>query len=108
MQAILHTRLVFGDTGIPQGGLSIMLGLLVGGGIALLFVGLQRVIDSRTGSGLDRINFAAVAPPVAEPRRGRRRQRQAPSPYDLSDKATGNRRRAKLTRDLARADLKIT
>jgi tight adherence protein B len=108
MQAVLQAGLVFGDSGLSQGGISLLLGLLVGGGIALLFVGLQRVIDGRTASGLDRINFAPVVPPVAEARRGRRRQRQAPNPYDLPDKAAGNRGRAKLTRDLARADLKIT
>src|SRR5262249_56061351 len=71
--------------------------------------GVQGEVDGGKGSsGLDRINFAPVVPPVAQARPGRRRQSQVPSTYNVEDKTSARSGRAKLARDLGRADLKIT
>src|SRR5262249_41208029 len=110
MQTILQAGLALGGTGGSQSGLSILLGLRVGGGVALLVVGLQRAIDSRTGSALDRVDLRQAAAPMIKPQKQRSPiwRRTPPSVYDFEDRANVRPRRARLARDLARADLKIT
>ncbi len=106
----MFTSLVLGDSGLGQTGLAIMLGLALGGGVALLFVGLQRVIDSQTNSMSSRleqyINFNVVAPAEAQGKRQRRKTRQTRYAFDKS--ATSRGYSANMARELARADLKIT
>lgn len=99
--------LVVGAVGVVSSGLAILLGALVGIGIALLFIGLQRVIDAQTtrlSSRLDQFIVAAPAAPSAKSRRPRRQRRRAGAYAD----GPSSRGYSKLARDLARADLKIT
>jgi tight adherence protein B len=100
---------VLADSGIGTG-VSILLGLAVGGGVALLFVGLQRAIDGHTTSMSRRLDeFVNYNPlPMAAPAKKGRRQRRVPS-YNPSEQGRGREGYSlKLARELARADLKIT
>lgn len=104
----MYVSAVLADAGLGTG-LAIILGLALGGGVALLFVGLQRAIDGRTNSMASRleqyINFNVVAP-QAPGKRQRRRPRQ---PQYAFDKSAPNRGwSANMARELARADLKLT
>src|SRR5215469_9890766 len=102
-----NLTLTVGAVGVLSSGLAILLGALVGTGIALLFVGLQRIIDAQTtrmSSRLDQFIVAAPATPNAKSRRPRRQRRRAAAYADGSSA----RNFSKLARDLARADLKIT
>lgn len=105
------TSLVLGDSGSGLTGLAIILGLALGGGVAMLFVGLQRTIDGQTNSMSSRleqyINFNVVAPPEAREKRQRRKQRKA-QPYAYDSSAPPRGYAATMARELARADLKIT
>lgn len=95
--------------------MAVLLGLLVGVGVALVFIGLQSVVDGspRTArTPLDRIVMPESLNAVeAKPRRriggraGGRRNRRAYVPADGAGGRTGN---VALARDLARADLKLT
>jgi tight adherence protein B len=94
--------------------MAVLLGLMLGGGIALLFVGFQRVIDGRTNTIGRRLDDFVI--PVAggamdsKARRGRRERRRRAAPvYVQADDAGASRSSsARWARDLARADLKIT
>jgi len=96
-------------------GLSILLGLVIGFGIALLFLGLQRAIDGHTNTVSRRLNEfvgyapGQTAPPAAKAPGGRRgrRPRQA-AVYTPADKNRRGGFAENLARELARADLKIT
>lgn len=106
----MYTSLVLADGGLGQTGLAIILGLALGGGVALLFVGMQRAVDGRTNSMASRleqyINFNVVAPAETRGKRQRRRPRQ---PQYAFDKSAPNRGwSANMARELARADLKLT
>ncbi|MGH2515849.1 MAG: hypothetical protein ACRDHP_09360, partial [Ktedonobacterales bacterium] len=89
--------------------MAILLGLLVGGGIALLFVGLQRVVDTQSnpvGRRLD--DFIVPVPGAAietNARRGRRarRRRAAPVYVQPDDANTSRSFTVTMARDLARA-----
>ena len=104
------------STGIAAG-----IGIVAAAGIWLVFVGLQRAIDNRTESVLDRINKYGVAVPAGYPgavpekkerrlfaslrgNRGNRRRVVADDAANTSDRGFT----ATLARDLARADLRIT
>ncbi len=102
-------ELVLAAAGFLSSGMALLLGVMAGGGIALLFTGLQRAIDNRTnnmGRRLDEI-IKPVGPGPAAERAGRRgRRRRVPA---AQTSATNSRSfTATLARDLARADLKIT
>jgi tight adherence protein B len=100
-------RLIVGSVGVLGSGLAILLGALVGTGIALLFVGLQRVIDAQTtrvSSRLDQFTFNVAAGPSVKARKPRRRRRVA----TYVDSGNARSFTITLARDLARADLKIT
>jgi len=94
--------------------MAILLGLLMGAGIALLFVGLQRIVDTRVNVVANRID--TILPSRASsaeraPRRGLglRNRRDRPRVYWQEDDASGSRSFTNgLARDLARADIKIT
>lgn len=94
--------------------MAILLGLMVGGGIALLFVGLQRVFDGQTNTIGRRLDDFVVPVPGAamdtKARRGRRERRRRAAPvYVQSDNAGGSETYSvRMARNLARADLKIT
>lgn len=94
--------------------MAVLLGLMVGGGIALLFVGLQRVVDTQSNPIARRMDEFIIPVPGAAPdiktRRGRRERRRRAAPvYVQSDDSAASRSfTVTLARDLARADLKIT
>lgn len=94
--------------------MAVLLGLMVGGGVALLFVGLQRVLDTQTNTIGRRLDDFVIPVPGAAPdvksRRGRRERRRRAAPVYVQPDDTGASRSfsARLARDLARADLKIT
>lgn len=104
------------DAGFGGTGLGLLLGILVGAGIAMLFIGLQRVVDGHSNnvvSRLDRLINVSDPAAAAGPSRGLgtlfggRRARR--SPYAAFDPTTTSRSfTVTLARDLARADLKIT
>src|SRR5579884_3892649 len=107
---IMQASLVLADAGVGQSGLAIILGLVVGAGIAMLFIGLQRVIDGQTTSMARRlddfVNFNVAAPPEQQARRQRRRSR---NPQYAFDKSSNDRSwSVNMARELARADLKLT
>lgn len=94
--------------------MAVLLGLMAGGGIALLFLGLQRVVDTQAnplGRRLDDL-LLPVSGITAEPttRRGRRERRRRVIPVYVPEDDTGTSRSftMRLARDLARADIKIT
>lgn len=94
--------------------MAVLLGLMAGGGIALLFLGLQRVVDTQAnplGRRLDEL-LLPVSGVTAEPttRRGRRERRRRVIPVYVPEDDTGTSRSftMRLARDLARADIKIT
>jgi tight adherence protein B len=104
---MVAVRLIVGSVGALSSGLAILLGALVGTGIALLFVGLQRVIDGQTtrvSSRLDQFTFNVAAGPSVKARNPRRRRRRTAT-YVEGDTQSFTKT---LARDLARADLKIT
>ena len=94
--------------------MAVLLGLMVGGGVALVFVGLQRVMDTQTNPIARRMDEFIIpvpgAPPDVKTRRGRRerRRRAAPVYVQADDSAASRSFTVRLARDLARADLKIT
>jgi tight adherence protein B len=94
--------------------MAILLGLVAGVGVALMFVGLQRVVDSRTNVVARRMDelilpVAGVPDPAAQ-RTGRRQRRRRAAPVYVAGDDAANTRSFTITlaRDLARADLKIT
>ena len=103
---------VLGDI-LTTGGMGLLLAGVMGAGIVMLFVGLQRVVDSRTSnsvvSRMDKlVNVAAPGMPAARQRR-RRRERRGPNYAAAFDTSRASRSfTVTLARDLARADLKIT
>jgi tight adherence protein B len=111
-RALSHVPLA--DALALPGGIGILLGVLVGGGIALLFVGLQRVIDGRTNTLSRRLDQYAVGVPVAPPPQAKIRirgaRRHAPNAaYTAFENVAATRGfSVTLARDLARADLRIT
>ncbi len=99
--------LILGAVGVLSSGLAILLGALVGTGIALLFVGLQRIIDGQTTRLSYRLDNYVVAPPAAQSTKKRRQRRQRrTATYVEGDNSKSFT--TTLARDLARADLKIT
>lgn len=96
--------------------MAVLLGLIAGVGIALVFVGLQSVVDGSPKSArtpLDRIyvpeSLSAAEAKPGRRRGGKARRRRNASAYASSNAAGAqNNRNAALARDLARADLKIT
>lgn len=94
--------------------MAILLGLMVGGGVALLFVGLQRVVDTRSNPVerlMDEFVIAVPGPAMdAKSRRGRRERRRRAAPVYVQADAAGTSPTytVRWARDLARADLKIT
>ena len=97
--------------------MAVLLGLLAGVGVALVFIGLQNVVDGSPRSArapLDRIVMPeSLNAPEAKRRRrfggkesSRRRQHSAYVPADSAGAQRGYN--ITLARDLARADLKIT
>ena len=109
MLALALGGLVIGDINAGGTGLALLLGLMIGGGIALLFVGWQRALDGNTTNVVRRLDQVVnVSVPMGEmrSRRGRRDRRRQPGyPGAEEQISTAN---LKLARDLARADLKIT
>jgi tight adherence protein B len=99
-------------------GIAIAIGGLAAGGIWLVFVGLQRVINNRAESALDRIDKYGNKIPPGYPgmpekksrrplfsfRRNARRRAAAQADTDTSDRSFT----ATLARDLARADIRVT
>ncbi len=103
MAALALSGLVLGDVNAGGTLIALVLGLVVGGGIWMVFAGWQRSLDGNTTNVVRRLDQVVnVSIPISEMRnrRGRRdRQRQG------EQVSAGN---LKLARDLARADLKIT
>ncbi|MGO8946543.1 MAG: type II secretion system F family protein [Ktedonobacterales bacterium] len=97
-------------------GAAVLIGVLAAGGIWLIFVGLQRAIENRTESVLDRMNKYGAAglpgyPAVPEKKRRRRLFPFLPDGRRrvVVEAATADRGfTATLGRDLARADIRIT
>lgn len=98
-------------------GFAVIIGAMTAVGIWLVFVGLQRAIQNRAESMLDRINkYGAIVPPAypdgTEKKRkkprfqilGGRRRLAADAEVDASNRGYT----ATLARDLARADIRIT
>lgn len=111
MVDMVVTGLAVAGIGIVSSSLAIVLGALVGGGIALLFVGLQRVVDGQTTSMKRRVDmFLSPAAVMPELKAGRpKRQRRRRVSYVEAENAANSRSfTVTLARDLARADLKIT
>src|SRR5260370_36141513 len=105
------TGLAVAGIGIVSTSLAILLGSMVGGGIALLFVGLQRVVDGQTTSMKRRVDMflsPAAAGPEIKSGRPRRQRRRRVSYVDAENAANSRSFTVTLGRDLARADLKIT
>jgi tight adherence protein B len=104
---VASLTLTVGAVGVLSSGLAILLGAGVGTGIALLFVGLQRIIDGQTTRMSSRLDQFAVAPAGMAPakQRRQRRQRRRPAYVDGANSASFT---STLARDLARADLKVT
>lgn len=97
--------------------MAVLLGLLAGAGIAMIFIGLQNVVDGTPRSSrspLDRVPIPqTLGAADVKPRRGRRggggRRRRAAPVYAAGDSGGAQRSyNLTLARDLARADLKIT
>src|SRR5258706_13771919 len=105
------TGLAVAGIGIVSSSLAIVLGAMVGGGIALLFVGLQRVVDGQTSSMKRRVDmFISPAAAMPELKAGRpKRQRRRRVSYVEAEKAA-NPRSFPVTppRDLASPDLELT
>ncbi len=107
---------VLADTVFGGTGLALLLGILVGTGIAMLFIGLQRFVDGHSNNALrhlDQVVNFSVPAATARPQRGLgalfggRRARR--SPYAaFAESASSRSFTVTLARDLARADLKIT
>ena len=99
-------------------GIAVGIGVLAAGGIWLVFVGLQRAIDNRAESVLDRINKYSAAVPTGYPaapqkKRGRQflsflRNNRRRVAVDTDPGATNRTFTGTLARDLARADIRIT
>lgn len=103
MAALALVGLVLGDVNAGGTGLALLLGVMIAGGIAMLFVGWQRSLDGNTTNVVRRLDQVVnVSIPVGEMRnlRGRRDRRRQGEQVSTSN--------LKLARDLARADLKIT
>lgn len=102
MAALALGGLVIGDINALGTGMALALGMMIAGGIAMVFAGWQRALDGNTTNVVRRLDQVVnVSVPVSEMRnrrgrRDRRRQEQVSSSN------------LKLARDLARADLKIT
>ena len=95
--------------------MAVLLGLLAGVGVALVFIGLQSVVDgapraSRTPLGRLPLPESFNAPEVKPKRRlgGGKRRRAAPAYVQGNDAAAARSFSVTMARDLARADLKIT
>ena len=97
-------------SGVLGSGGALLLGVMAGGGVALLFVGLQRVLDGQTTRVSARLREYAAPIPGAladqKPDKKRRRRRTPAVPVDGDPNAKSYA--VTLARDLARADLKIT
>ncbi|MGZ3598348.1 MAG: type II secretion system F family protein [Ktedonobacterales bacterium] len=103
MAALALGGLVIGDVNAGGTGLALLLGLMIAGGIGLVFAGWQRSLDGNTTNVVRRLDQVVnVSVPISEMRnrRGRRDRRRQDEQV-----SAGN---IKLARDLARADLKIT
>jgi tight adherence protein B len=99
-------------------GVAIGIGGLAAGGIWLVFVGLQRAINNRAESALERIDKYGNPVPAGYPglqekkprrllfsgRRDRRNRRRTQVDTDATDRSFT----ATLARDLARADIRVT
>lgn len=96
--------------------MAVLLGLLVGVGVALVFIGLQNVVDGApraSRSPLGRVQLPeSFSAPEAKPKRrlggGGKRRRAAPVYVQDNDAAANRSFTVTMARDLARADLKIT
>lgn len=103
MAALALGGLVIGDINALGTGMALLLGLMIAGGIAMVFAGWQRALDGNTTNVVRRLDQVVnVSIPISEMRnrRGRRDRRRQDE-----NVSSGN---LKLARDLARADLKIT
>ncbi len=89
---------------------ALIIGGLVAGGVILFFLGVQRMVDARTGTVSRRLNDLGVvgAPEMAnlpkDKRKRRRRQRQA----QAGNVAPQSNYTIRLASELAQADLRIT
>jgi tight adherence protein B len=103
MAALALGGLVLGDVSAFGTGVALLLGLMLAGGIAMVFAGWQRSLDGNTTNVVRRLDQVVnVSVPIGELRNRRgRRDRRRPE----EQVSAGN---IKLARDLARADLKIT
>lgn len=110
MADLVATGPVLASANVLGSGGALLLGVMAGAGVALLFVGLQRVLDGQTTRVSARLReFAAPVPGAIadqKPAKKRRRRRTPAVPVDGDPNAKSYA--VTLARDLARADLKIT
>src|SRR5258706_15389305 len=105
------TGLAVAGIGIVSSSLAIVLGAMVGGGIALLFVGLQRVVDGQTSSMKRRVDMfisPAAAMPELKAGRPKRQRRRRVSDGGAENPANSGSFTVTLASGLARADLTLT
>lgn len=93
---------------IAGGGMiAVLLGVMVGGGIALLFFGMQRVLDAPSTSVVKRLDQVVnISLPTEQQSRRGPRSRRFGNP--ANNRGNTSSSAIKLARELARADLKIT
>jgi tight adherence protein B len=116
MGAFIMGHITLADLLLPTG-IAVLVGALAAASVFLLILGLQRVIDNRAETALERIEKYGPAPaallpaaPAKAPRRSllaaiRSRQRRAPDPSLETSESTFT---VRLARDLTRADMRIT
>ena len=99
------------DIGLPVTGTSVLLGLLAGMAVFLMFSGLQRVVDGRSGnweSRLKQVIKEPVVPVETKKRFSLFKPRNRSAQFMYSENVSSRSYGVTLARDLARADLKIT
>jgi tight adherence protein B len=110
--------IVLGDVPLSTG-FVVLIGAMAGVGIWLMFLGIQRAVQNRSESLLDRMNKfgAPVPPPFPDANEKKKKSRQRRFLFfsnrrrvltDPGADSTGRSYTAGLARDLARADIRIT
>lgn len=100
-----------GSASLASSGPAILVGVLAAAAIALIFVGLQRVVNGRTnaiGARLDDLNIRGYMPDPSLATAKKRRRRAANIAASRLDGATSSSLALRIGRDLAQADVKIT
>jgi len=113
MTLLVMASSTLADVGLPVTGTAVLLGLLSGVSVVLLFSGLQRVVDGRSGNWETRLK-QVIKEPVVAPIESKKRfqfflkNRNRSAQFMYGENVSSRSYGVTLARDLARADLKIT